>query len=80
LVFGFEFETTSDQKDSACLKKRILWRRRIVLCIDWKSGGEGIVANAPRTRKYPGLPAGRAEHFPVKGELCLRATFPIFIR
>src|SRR5437016_7196834 len=25
-------------------------------------------------RKSPGLPAGRAEGFPVKGELCLRAT------
>ncbi len=40
------------------------------------SGVEGIVANAPRAREIPGLPAGRAEHFPVQGELCLRATPP----
>src|SRR5260370_975797 len=26
------------------------------------------------TSKHPGLPAGRAESFPVSGELCLRAT------
>ena len=39
-----------------------------------KSGAEGIVANAPLTRESPGLPAGRAEHFPVQGELYLRAT------
>ena len=39
------------------------------------SGEEGIVANSPLTmKKSPGLPAGRAESFPVQGELCLRAT------
>lgn len=64
--FGFEWETTSDQIDSAMPEKthteappyglRLLGNR---------SGAQGIVVNAPLTKESPGLPAGRAEHFPV---------------
>jgi hypothetical protein len=44
------------------------------------SGEEGIVANSPLTmKKSPGLPAGRAESFPVSGELCLRTTAIVFM-
>ena len=41
-------------------------------------GGEVIVANSPLAiQKSPGLPAGRAESFPVMGNFRLRATsFP----
>ena len=47
----------------------------LFLAVAESSAEEGIVANSPVTMKEsPGLPAGRAESFPVQGELCLHAT------
>jgi hypothetical protein len=39
-----------------------------------KGSSQMLLAN-----EDPGLPAGRAEHFPVQGELCLPATPPVRI-
>ena len=72
---GFVLQTTSDQIDSALAEKCILGASVLFFAVYGKgSGEEGIVANPPLTSEYHGLPAGRAEGFPVKGELCLRAT------
>ena len=70
--FGFDCETTSDQIDSAMPWKTHTGRP---VSFDAESGGvEGIVATSPLTMKrFPGLPAGRAESFPLGGELCLPA-------
>src|SRR5579872_102043 len=53
-------------------------RLSIVLCSCGKRvAGKRIVANSPeRERIPPGLPAGRAESFPVKGELAFAPLSP----
>jgi hypothetical protein len=73
--FGFALETTSDQIDSAMPQKTHTGRPVLFFAVAENSGEEGIVANSPLTRKEsPGLPAGRADSFPVQGELCRHAT------
>jgi hypothetical protein len=52
--------------------------RPVIIAVAESGGVEGIVANSPSTmKKSPGLPAGRAENFPVSGELCLPAISAI---
>src|SRR2546426_874199 len=72
--FGFDFETTSDQKDSAMPSKRIRGASVLLFATadqEWRRRDRRKFSLAIED---PGLPAGRAESFPVKGELCLRAT------
>jgi hypothetical protein len=72
--FGFDCETTSDQIDSAMPWKTHTGRPVWFFAVAARSGGQGIVANSPLTmKKSPCLPVGRAEGFPVQGELCLPA-------
>ena len=64
--FGFDFETISDQIDSAMPLKTHTGRPVWFFAVAEIRGEEGIVANSPLTmKKSPGLPAGRAENFPV---------------
>src|SRR5262249_29946524 len=59
--FGLWFWTTSNRSILPCLKIRISRR----LGINKQEWQQGIVANSPLTKESPGLPAGRAEGFPV---------------
>jgi len=63
--FGFDFETTSDQIDSAMPQKRILsvsvWL--VAAGTEWRGRDRRKLSLA--IKKSPGLPAGRAESFPV---------------
>src|SRR5437879_10827294 len=73
--FGFDFETASDQIDSAMPQKRILGASVCFGAVAEKEWRGRDRRKFSRTRKKsPGLPAGRAEGFPVQGELCLRGT------
>ncbi len=64
--FGFDFETTSDQIDSAMPEKRILGASVLFVAVAEKEWWRRDRRKFSRTRKKsPGLPAGRAESFPV---------------
>ena len=64
--FGFDFETTSDQIDSAMPEKRILGASVWFVAVAEKEWRGRDRRKFSRTRKKsPGLPAGRAESFPV---------------
>jgi hypothetical protein len=63
--FGFDLETTSDQIDSAMPQKRILGASVWLFGVaekEWRGRDRRKFSLA---RDYPGLPAGRAENFPV---------------
>jgi hypothetical protein len=66
VVFGFDLETTSDQKDSAMPEKRILGASVWFVAVAEKEWRRRDRRKFSRTiKKSPGLPAGRAESFPV---------------
>src|SRR5438552_1082249 len=50
---GFDFETTSDQIDSAMPEKRILGAQYGSLQPWIRSGEKGIVANSPERERHP---------------------------